>query len=152
MMQSDTIAFCSLQNPPGESEIQTPRSAERKKMKPANHRTGFFAKAPANFADTSIASEIALSKVSVLGRKPHTSLKGMRCKTEWEKGNYKKKENTTHVPFLPNEFTPSPSFFALSLWVPDPPPCMISEVPQTRRDSCRLAPFSTPQKEKSASG
>ena len=86
-----------------------------KKIGTCKEQCNVFAKAPANFADTSIASEIALSKVSVFGRKPHTSLKGMRCKTEWEKGNYNKKKNTTHVPFLPNEFTPSPSFFALSL-------------------------------------
>jgi len=37
----------------------------------------------------------------------------MWCKTEWEKGNFKKNKKHHHVPFLPNEFTPSPSFFVI---------------------------------------
>ena len=73
-----------------------------------------FAKAPANFADTYIASEIALSKVSVFGRKPHTSLKGMRCKTEWEKGNYKKKKTPRMCLFYPTNLRPPLLFLPLS--------------------------------------
>jgi hypothetical protein len=101
MICLEAISFYSLQNRPRKAEIQTPRSAGTKEFGTYGWQSHVFTKAPANFADTSIASEIALSKVSVFGRKPHTSLKGMRCKTEWEKGNYNKKKKPRMCLFYP---------------------------------------------------